>query len=91
MEIELIYTSNRRGGIEMVKRQKKMPTLPNIGDAWQQAGWLCIVDGRVWTESMDKVTILLASPSDVTASDLRQMVDDLAEAGWADSVDSPRG
>lgn len=83
MDYELRYISNRPGrGIQMSKTLKKLPPLPGIGDGWEQAGWMFVVDGRYWTESLDNVTIVLVSETSETPRDQRSIVADLAEAGW---------
>lgn len=88
MEANLLYVSDR-GGVHarLTKTLKKAPpVLPDIGDGWTQAGWALVVDGRLWTENMDRVTIYLVPESSLGLRDLRQISRDLVEAGWSDEA-----
>jgi len=86
MNVELEYSSPRGRDVHLTRKLKKPPPmLPNIGDAWLQAGWVCVVEGRMWTEAMDKVTIVLG-PANQSLQDLRQIASDLVDAGWTDEL-----
>ncbi len=81
MEVVLVITGDN--GERLIKTPKKLPAaLPAVQDEWVHADWSFFVVGRLWSESLDKLTICLRPPEGERRH-WRRMAAHLAEAGWS--------
>lgn len=88
MDVDLRYVSSRGDqDTYLVKPLKKVPpVLPHVGDGWEQAGSALLVDGRLWSEGGDKVTVILVPEGHISLRGLRQIREDLLAAGWSEQA-----